>query len=287
MFASCVAIMKGFRAFAGNVLHKVMYAIFYIKSYIVGENMIKDKDFWNKRARSFPGHRDGDTYQAKVLEIIEKNGVSFDGLTVLDLGCGSGAYSIRLAKKAKILTALDISDGMLENLKKSAEENGIKNIEYINADWSEYFPDKKFDIIFASLTPALKDENSVEKVINYSKKWFINIVFASPMTNDLLQGLFEIHNLEQKSRNKFEPVAENYFIKNNLKFSKYFLKGQWETLRNYEEMTNNCYDIIKAHGEEPNMEKIEKYIENFKDKETGMYISKNNYDVEIITYNVS
>ena len=244
--------------------------------------MVKDKDFWNKRSRSFPGHREGDTYQAKVLEIIENHGVIFDGSTVLDLGCGSGAYSIRMAKKAKLLTALDISDGMLDNLKKSAEANNITNIEYINIDWSDYIPEDKFDIIFASLTPALKDESSAEKILKYTDKWVINIVYITPMTSDVLQGLFEIHNISRKSSGRFEPIMENYLKKYNMSFSKYPLQGQWATMRNYQEMLDNCCDIIISSGVEPDIEKIKKYIENFKDEKTGMYVSKNSYDVEII-----
>lgn len=247
--------------------------------------MDKQKDFWNIRARSFPGHREGDTYQAKMLEIMEKHGVNISDASVLDLGCGSGAYTIRMAEKAKKVTALDISERMLDAVKKSAEARGLVNIEYINADWEEYTPHDKFDLIFASLTPAVKDDASVEKMKQYASRYIVSISFAGPMTAYVLDGLFKLHGIE-RHKSKLEPIVKNYLDKNNISFAVYPLQGEWRTSRNREDMLNNCRDVIEAHGGNPDMANIEKYIEQFYDKETGMYISKTGYNVEMIIWEV-
>lgn len=248
--------------------------------------MDKQKDFWNIRARSFPGHREGDTYQAKMMEIMEKHGVNLNGASVLDLGCGSGAYTIRIAEKAKKVTALDLSEGMLDAVKKSAEERGLTNIEYVNADWEAYEPGDKFDLIFASLTPAVKDEASVDKMRKYAGRYIVSISFAGPMTAHVLDGLFKMHGIEKGNKSKLEPVVKDYLVKKDIRFSIYPVQGEWLTSRNREDMINNCRDVIEAHGVKPDMAKIEEYIERFYDKETNMYVSRTAYNVEMIVWEV-
>jgi SAM-dependent methyltransferase len=56
---------------------------------------------------------------------------------VLDLGCGPGTLTIPLAKKAKQVTAVDSSVGMLEVLKESAEKEKLQNIVCVNKTWRE------------------------------------------------------------------------------------------------------------------------------------------------------
>ena len=80
------------------------------------------KEFWDRKARTFPRFAEGeDTYEAGILNKVRSHGVDFNGSTVLDVGCGSGMYTIRLAREAARVTALDISDEMLNILRKDAE----------------------------------------------------------------------------------------------------------------------------------------------------------------------
>jgi SAM-dependent methyltransferase len=56
---------------------------------------------------------------------------------VLDIGCGPGTLTLPLAKIAKTVTAVDTSSGMLQTLKKEAENNGLQNITYVNKFWRD------------------------------------------------------------------------------------------------------------------------------------------------------
>jgi len=66
----------------------------------------------------------------KTLDFMGLN----DGDTVVDLGCGNGFYTLRLAERVapsgKVL-AQDIQQGMHDQLSKRAKEAGAKNIELI------------------------------------------------------------------------------------------------------------------------------------------------------------
>jgi predicted TPR repeat methyltransferase len=117
------------------------------------------KELWNKRADSFSQrinrvvegkeNLDKDDYISKMLDRIEVQ----PGWTVLDIGCGPGTLAIPLAKKARSVSALDISSEMLKHLKSNAAKSGLDNIHYLNIAWQDAFAEKvldRHDVIVAS-----------------------------------------------------------------------------------------------------------------------------------------
>lgn len=95
-------------------------------------------------------HMYGYGSQKLIDDVIEKMELKGDEI-VADLGAGVGRFTIPIAKRlinGKVY-AIDIDIASLEELKKNAEEEGLKNIEIINADISEKIPleDKSIDKI--------------------------------------------------------------------------------------------------------------------------------------------
>lgn len=83
-------------------------------------------------------------------KMLENLGVK-PGMTICDMGCGNGFYSLQLAKmvgeEGKIL-AVDIQAEMLRLLKARAEEQGIDNIELILGDIDNpKLPEGKVDLV--------------------------------------------------------------------------------------------------------------------------------------------
>ena len=52
---------------------------------------------------------------------------------LLDMGCGTGRHSVELAKRGYVMTGVDLSDGMLDEARRAAEQAGVE-IEFIQAD---------------------------------------------------------------------------------------------------------------------------------------------------------
>ena len=72
-----------------------------------------------------------------------------EGEQVLDAGCGTGRYSIALAKEGAKVTGLDASLGMLEWARDKAGRSGLK-IDFIQADALKIpFPDGQFDLVLS------------------------------------------------------------------------------------------------------------------------------------------
>jgi len=59
------------------------------------------------------------------------------GSTVLDIGAGTGAFTIPLARTAASVVALDPSSYHLDVLRQKAEAAGIVNLRYVEALWGE------------------------------------------------------------------------------------------------------------------------------------------------------
>ena len=76
-------------------------------------------------------------YEAAARLILERLGTD-SGMTVIDLGCGTGAFVIPAARHLKMIHAVDISPAMLDRLKEKASEAGITNVETHHAGFLTY-----------------------------------------------------------------------------------------------------------------------------------------------------
>jgi SAM-dependent methyltransferase len=246
-----------------------------------------DKQYWDMRGRSFPGYRSGDEFRAKVFETIRNHGVDFSNAHVLDLGCGAGSYAVPFAQMAGMVTALDISSVMLDRLRSSAAALGITNINYVECDWAEYEVREKFDIIFCSRSPAMKDPAALRKACNALSRWGILFHFAGETrasdTHTLGRPLMDLHGVERGSKKEYN-VLQDWLRNDGISFTVYPLKGERRSYHTLDEMTTNACELIEAAGAAPNIRIIRKYLEQFRDETSGKYLSITRYDLELVIW---
>ena len=70
--------------------------------------------------------------------------------TVLDIGCGTGIYSLIFKQKgARNITGIDFSESSIKTAKSQLEKAGSKDVQFLNADIRNHnFPGESFDIIW-------------------------------------------------------------------------------------------------------------------------------------------
>lgn len=70
---------------------------------------------------------------------------------VLDMGCGTGRFTLPLAKYAKKVTGLDASAAMIEQASQKAQQEGL-TIDFREADMEQLpFEDQSFDVVVSML----------------------------------------------------------------------------------------------------------------------------------------
>lgn len=85
-----------------------------------------------------------------VCQAVEKQLDLLLDKEILDFGGGTGLLSLPLAKQAKSVTLVDISEKMLEQARLKAEQQAIKNIQFLEQDLLEKPLKQEFDLIVVS-----------------------------------------------------------------------------------------------------------------------------------------
>ncbi len=158
--------------------------------------------FWQRMADRYPSPFDAKSLADidKVINLVEARGLQIDGATVLDIACGNGMYSLPLARRADWVTGLDFSTGMLARLEKIRAEHGIENISTIQASWKDVDiaalrMEKSFDIVWTSMTPAVREADDIVKMRRCAKDWCVYIGWGKVRRNEFLAEVFQAHDL--------------------------------------------------------------------------------------------
>ncbi len=85
-----------------------------------------------------------------VYQAIDKQLDLLSDKEILDFGGGTGLLALPLAKQAKSVTLVDISEKMLEQARLKAEQQDIKNIQFLEQDLLENPLKQEFDCIVVS-----------------------------------------------------------------------------------------------------------------------------------------
>ena len=88
-----------------------------------------DAQYWNMRSKNFDTGGTPGAYVLRFLELAEVG----HGERVLDMGCGTGSLAVPLAKSGSPVLAADFSEGMLAEVAKRMEAQGIPALD----SWAE------------------------------------------------------------------------------------------------------------------------------------------------------
>ena len=82
-----------------------------------------------------------------VCQAVEKQIDLLSDKEILDFGGGTGLLTLPLAKQTKSVTLVDISDKMLKQARLKAEQQGIKNIQFLEQDLLKNPLKQEFNLI--------------------------------------------------------------------------------------------------------------------------------------------
>ncbi|NLW48169.1 MAG: class I SAM-dependent methyltransferase [Firmicutes bacterium] len=125
----------------------------------------KTIQFYNENA-AFYDQEQGDFGFVRIpereiaLNRIKK--ITDKSLSVLEIGAGTGRYTLEIAPLVKQVTAIDISQGMLDCLFQKVASQGISNVKLLCENFLEMPFEEKFDLIVSfSAIEYLKDDQAL------------------------------------------------------------------------------------------------------------------------------
>ncbi len=126
--------------------------------------------FWDLYASvydSLPKHFQ--PYQELIEQVVEEVRTHSDKGTILDAGCGTGNFSIALAKTGYDVTGIDYSESMLKRAEKKKKNASNCYLKFLKTDLRNRlpYPDNYFDkIISIHVLYTIKDTDLVLREYN-------------------------------------------------------------------------------------------------------------------------
>lgn len=263
------------------------------KDYILNKNTTDENIMvWDNSSKDYDKSV-GNERVDEVIGRLENLGYIDEESIVLDLGCGTGAYSIALSGVCKRVDALDYSDGMLEVLRKKIESEGIDNINILNKDWMDIDLEnegmyKKYDFVFCSLNPGCYNPDSLLKINEASKSYCCYISTDGRGKNDIINKA-DCEILGEKI--KGNDISSVIYPFNILYFAGYrpvifYTPCDWIYKLDEKKAISK---LIKRYSEYINVDdhikkKIEVFVRN--NLEDNMFIDKNENNLGILIWNV-
>ena len=97
-----------------------------------------------------------------IFKIVKEKKLLNENSKVLDIGCGTGRHLLEFSKSTSHITGTDISSRMLDYAKEKLKN--VNEAKFIHGNWMKNFTkEKEFDLVFASMTPAIREE--IEKML--------------------------------------------------------------------------------------------------------------------------
>lgn len=115
-------------------------------------------EHWDARAKDFGASVEASPYAARFIELA---GIR-PGETVLDMGCGTGAIALPLARASHEVLAADFSRGMLRQLEAARDAHSLSSVRTELMSWEDDWREhgvgpRSFDVAAASRSIATAD----------------------------------------------------------------------------------------------------------------------------------
>ncbi|MGM7681151.1 class I SAM-dependent methyltransferase [Cytobacillus sp. Hm23] len=155
---------------------------------------------WAKSYDEMSFSDEGRQRSNRILTWIEQQGVSFEGISVLDIGAASGVFSIPMARKGAEVTAIEPSSDLATMLAEHAKKHSVQ-VNIIQKQFEDLVEDnnkQSFDLVFSSMCPAISNWNIVEKAFSFAKKYCYISGMSSRKEIYLMDELLPIIGVESQ-----------------------------------------------------------------------------------------
>jgi len=221
---------------------------------------------WDKKAKNYSRYSaDKNRFENKIFNALSSLHVDFQDKTLIDIGCGTGVYTLHLAKKCQHVDGVDSSKEMLEVLKLDAKELNLNNIDTLHVEWSEFECKENYDYAFCTMSPAIRHDEDLEKMTNCAKTK-IYLGWAGKRETHIIEALFEAHGSSYTPPNGAKKVKE-WLNRQNKFYQIVPFDEEKIRKREFNEAVENFEWHLDVRGLKANRKKIISVLKKFCDKD--------------------
>lgn len=146
--------------------------------------------FWDQRAERYAERVAGTATRDPFLRHVRRHVGS--RTVVLDVGAGTGRFTVALAPHAREVVAVDASGGMLGVLRREADRVGAGNVRTVQARWEEAGEVTGDVAICAYVLPLIEDVTAFLRKLDRAASRTV-LVYLGAASPDLLLDPFWRH----------------------------------------------------------------------------------------------
>ncbi|MDI6906626.1 MAG: class I SAM-dependent methyltransferase [Thermoanaerobacterales bacterium] len=155
---------------------------------------------WSRRASRFArqtgGTRGGGGY-AEALRFLEYEGALKPGISVLDIGAGTGNLTLPMARLGAQVTALEPAEKMREILERRAVAEGVTGVDILAAAWQDVDlirdgMERGFDLVVASMTPGIREPEDLHKMLAASRRYCYYSAYSGERWDEAQRDLWRV-----------------------------------------------------------------------------------------------
>lgn len=229
-------------------------------------------DIWDNMAMRYPRYDDASMSEDVrfVLDFAAQKGISFQNKHILDIGAGTGTIAIPLAQRgAKKITSLDLCVSMLDILREDALKNNLhQHITTQLSDWKSFELTQTYDIVIASMTPAIACVEDAEKMLKATHNVGIYVGWGAYKKNSFVDALVQGHQEEKAPSTTGAGCVKvmkftEFLEQRGIQFEIEYFETAWGDTFSLEGARKYAYDQLKYKNIEPNAELIEKLLADY------------------------
>jgi SAM-dependent methyltransferase len=200
------------------------------------------RETWDSRAHEWDAklRREGvrrEQNDARVQDTaayLRSRGLLGPDCDAVDIGCGPGRFVAEFARTAKSAVGVDISPRMAEFAAAYAKEQGLSNtsfaaLDFQTADIRALGWEGRFDLVFSSITPAVRGLRGLDNLIAMSRGWCFNACFVHNV-NSLQDRL--LRELYDRGPRHDKTIHSQWFFE---MFNLLWLRGYYPETRYYKQ----------------------------------------------------
>jgi precorrin-6B methylase 2 len=234
-------------------------------------------DFWDKMAKRYPRYddeaiqNDAKTIFGTALEF----GVTFKDKTIVDIGCGTGTLALPLAKDAKKIFALDVSQPMLDIFKNDAQKLNVSDkIEIFNTSWDAFDVPQSYDVVLASMTPAVANVSQYDKFVGATHAYGVFVGWGSYKKNDVIDTIIEQTRLQKNQNLNQAKKFAAYLDQKGIDYTVEFFETSWANAYAMDEAFEYAMNHLENRRLQVEQDIVKKVLKEFSNDNRVTFTTK-------------